>query len=286
MPLPHELRLRSADISDLPRIVDLRESVGWTVHDWALRAVLEPPDARCLVVVDERDRIIGVGSGIAYGALGIVGNMIVDGGHRRRGIGSAILTSVIEFLAHCGATRIELYATSEGRPLYARHGFELMGASTMVRMPRDIAVAADGIELSDDGPAALSELVAFDAPRFGGNRAAIIAPMLTDPARPLIVARRDRQIVGYGWVRPDGERVGPLLAETPEIATALVGEAFGRMPSADRLALNLPPGNRRGAARLAQLGGELERWDGRMGRGPQVARRDDTIYGMVVGALG
>ena len=286
MPLPHELRLRSADVSDLPRIVDLRESVGWAVHDWALRAVLEPPDARCLVVVDEKDRIVGVGSGIAYGALGIVGNMIVDGGHRRRGIGSAILTSVIEFLADRGATRMELYATSEGRPLYARHGFEPMGASTMVRMPRDIAVAADGIELSDDGPAALSELVAYDAPRFGGNRAAIIATMLTDPARPLIVARRGRQIVGYGWIRPDGERVGPLLADTPEIATALVGEAFARMPSADLLALNLPPDNRRGAARLAELGGELERWDGRMGRGPQVARRDDTIYGTVVGALG
>ncbi|HYI66473.1 MAG TPA: GNAT family N-acetyltransferase [Candidatus Limnocylindrales bacterium] len=286
MPLPDELSLRSADVADLPRMIELRESVGWAVHEWALRAVLVPPDARCFVVVDEGDRVVGVGSGIAYGALGFVGNMIVDAEHRRRGIGSAILSSVIDFLTQRGATRLELYATPEGRPLYARQGFQLIGPSTMVRLPRGIDVEGDGIELADEGPGALAELVAYDAPRFGGDRAAILAPMLEDAARPLIVARREHRIVGYGWIRPDAERVGPLLADTPEVAAALVGEAFERLPSLDRLSLNLPPDNRLGAERLAELGGELERWDGRMGRGPQVPRREETIYGMVVGALG
>lgn len=286
MPLPDELSLRSADVADLPRIIELRESVGWAVHEWALRAVLVPPDARCIVVVDERDRIVAVGSGIAYGALGFVGNMIVNGEHRRRGIGAAILSAVTDFLTQRGVTRLELNATDEGRLLYTRHGFEPIGPSTMVRLPREIEVDRDGFELVDEGPDALAELVAYDAPRFGGDRAAILAPMLTDGTRPLIVARSERRIVGYGWVRPEAERVGPLLADTPEVAATLVDEAFNRLPSVDRLALNLPPGNRHGAARLAELGGELERWDGRMARGPQVPRRDDTIYGMVVGALG
>ena len=31
---------------------------------------------------------------------------------------------------------------------------------------------------------------------------------------------------------------------------------------------------------------ELEPWDGRMGRGPLMPRRDDTVYGMAIGALG
>ena len=286
MPLPDQLSMRRADLADVPRIVELRESVGWGAQDWALSAVLEPPDARCLVVVDEGDRIVGVGSGIAYGALGFVGNMIVDDNHRRKGIGSAILTSVIDFLAGRGAHRLELYATPQGRPLYAAHGFEPIGPSTMVRVSRGIAVAADGIELADGGPAVLDELVAYDAPRFGGNRRALLGPMLEDAERPLIVARSDRQVVGYGWVRPDGERVGPLLADTPEIAAALVSEAFGRLPSTEGLSLNLPPDNREGAVRLAELGAELEQWDGRMARGPQVPRREDTVYGMVVGALG
>ena len=286
MPLPDQLSMRRADLADLPQIAELRESVGWGAQDWALQAVLEPPDARCLVVVDAGDRIVGVGSGIAYGPLGFVGNMIVGDNHRRRGIGSAILTSVIDFLSGRGADRLELYATQEGRPLYAAHGFESIGPSTRAHVPRGITVKADDIEVADAGPAVLDELVAYDAPRFGGNRRALLGPMLEDAERPVIVARRDRQVVGYGWLRPDGERVGPLIADSPEIATALVREAFERLPSTDALSLNLPPDNREGAVRLAELGAELEQWDGRMGRGPQVPRRGDTVYGMVVGALG
>ena len=67
MPLPDQLSMRPADLADLPQIAELREAVGWGAQDWALQAVLEPPDARCLVVVDEGDRIVGVGSGIATG---------------------------------------------------------------------------------------------------------------------------------------------------------------------------------------------------------------------------
>jgi GNAT superfamily N-acetyltransferase len=285
MPLSDELRLRRADAGDLSRIVELREAVGWGVQDWALRAVLEPPNARC-VVVEDGDDIIGVGSGISYGALGVVGNMIVAEGHRRRGIGSVIVEAVIAFLTERGSTRLELYATPAGRPLYARHGFEPFGPSTMARVTREIVPPSGAVELVDTGPSSLPDLIAYDAPRFGGDRSAVLGPMLEDPERPLVVARHDGEIVGYGWIRPDGERVGPFLADTPEIATALVGAAFDRMPSADTLALNLPPDNQLGVARMAALGAQLEAWDGRMVRGPQVPRREDTVYGMVVGALG
>src|SRR5918992_2495763 len=126
MSLPDDLAMRIADERDLPVIAALRESVGWSTHDWALRAVLRPSDeVRCFTVTDRGGRVVGVGSGVSYGALGFVGNMIVAEEHRRRGIGSAILTAILEFLHGRGCTRIELFATSEGRPLYARHGFEL-----------------------------------------------------------------------------------------------------------------------------------------------------------------
>ena len=285
MPLPDDLRMRRAGVADLPRIVELREAVGWGVYDWALRLVLKAPHARCLVV-ESGNHVVGVGSGISYGALGFVGNMIVDDDHRRRGIGAAILDAVVAFLAGRGASRQELYATPEGRPLYARHGFEPIGPSTMVRVPRAAVPASNGVELAEAGPASLRDLVAYDAPRFGGNRPMVLEPMLADPARPLVMAHRDDEIVGYGWVRPDVERIGPLIADTPEVATALVGAAFERIRSAEWLTLNLPPDNRGGVARLAELGAELEPWDGRMGRGPQVPRRDETIYGIAVGALG
>ena len=52
MPLSEELRLRRAEAADLPRIAELREAVGWSVHEWALRMVVATREARCLVAVN------------------------------------------------------------------------------------------------------------------------------------------------------------------------------------------------------------------------------------------
>ena len=287
MPIPDGLHLRTAGTDDLPRVAELRERVGWAVHEWALRAVLDPPHARCLVAVDGANNVIGVGSGISYGALGVVGNMIVDPSHRRRGIGAAILEGVVDFLDERGCTRLELSATDAGRPLYEKYGFTLAGPGVSAVVPRQARADDDGAaELTDAGPASLAELAAYDAPRFGGDRSPLIASMLADTARPLVVARRDGEVAGWAWVRPDAERVGPLVADTPDVAAALVGDALRRLPTARTVRLNFPAANRAGADRLRRLGAELEPWSGRMARGAPVPRREDTIYGNAVGALG
>ena len=287
MPIPEGLHLRAAGTDDLPRVAELRERVGWTVHEWALRAVLDPPHARSLVAVDGANNVIGVGSGISYGALGVVGNMIVDPSHRRRGIGAAILEGVVDFLDERGCTRLELSATDAGRPLYEKYGFTLAGPGVSAVVPRQARADDDAAtELTDAGPTSLAELAAYDAPRFGGDRRPLIASMLADTARPLVVARREGAVAGWAWVRPDADRVGPLVADTPDVAAALVGDALRRLPTARTVRLNFPAANRAGADRLRRLGAELEPWSGRMARGAQVPRREDTIYGNAVGALG
>jgi GNAT superfamily N-acetyltransferase len=285
MPLPGDLRLRDATAEDLPAIVELRESVGWSAHEWALRAAIKPPDARCLLVVDSEDQVVAVGSGIAFEKLGFVGNMIVAQDHRRRGIGSAVLDAVVGFLVQRGCSRLELFATPAGRPLYARHGFELTDPSAMVTVPRGAPLEGGAdllIEEADD----VDELSSYDRPRFGGSRRSLLEMMGADPQRPLLVARAAGAIAGYLWLRPDGPRVGPFVADRPAVAAALLRAAFVHTPDAEALSLNLPMGNAPGTRWLRDLGIELEPWDGRMGRGPKLPRRDDTIYANVVGALG
>lgn len=286
MVLPDDLSLRDADEADLPALGRLRASVGWGVHDWALRAVLRRP-ARCLVAVDGAGAVVASGSGIAYGRLGFIGNMVVARARRRQGIGSAILEAITEFLSGAGCDRLELYATSDGRPLYASHGFEIVGTSAMASVPAAASVEADPtIRVDSAGPEALEALVAYDRPRFGGDRRTLLAMMLTDPDRPLLVARRAGLVAGHAWLRPEAARIGPFLADTPAVAASLLSVAAGRMPDAEHFSLNLPLENRAGVEWLRDLGVALDPWDGRMGRGPQVPRRDDTIYGNAVGALG
>lgn len=287
MTLPDDLSLRAADVDDLPGIAELRAAVGWGVHDWALRAAVQAPGARCLVAVDGTGRIVAVGSGISYGRLGFVGNMVVDAAHRRRGLGSAILAEVTSFLDAAGCRRIELYATTDGRPLYARHGFEVAGTSALARVTRDLPLEREAsITMRRGGSEDLDRLAAYDRPRFGGDRRPLLAIMLEDAAQPLLLAERDDEMVGYAWVRPEVGRIGPVLADAPAVASTLLVEAFDRMPSVEELRLNLPLGDGPGAGWLRARRVELEPWDGRMARGPQVPRREETVYGSAVGALG
>lgn len=288
MGLPDDLSLRDADEDDLRAIAELRAATGWSVHEWALRAVIRVPHARCVVAVDGGSALAGVGSGIVYGPLGFVGNMIVAEAHRRRGVGSAILESVIAFLEDARCRRLELNATSEGRPLYERHGFESIGRSATARIPRavvrsrDSAVSVRRAERQD-----LESLAAYDHQRFGGDRTPLLQMLVDDPAVAILLAERDGVgLAGYACVRPDEPRIGPVLADVPSVAETLLLDAFAAAPAADELRLNLPPDNRPGAEWLRGLGIRIEPWDGRMARGPQIPRRAETIYGMAVGALG
>jgi GNAT superfamily N-acetyltransferase len=287
MPLPSDLSLRDATLDDLPAIAALRTSVGWSVNEWALRAVIDSPGARCVVVGDREGRIGGVGSGIVYLPLGFVGNMIVAEAHRRRGLGSAILEAVTTYLEGEGCTRLELNATSDGRPLYERHGFASIGRSATARLSRDLSLSPDAsVTIRRADPADLADLAGYDLPRFGGDRSRLLPLLLDDPAAAVLLAERDGVIAGYACVRAGELRVGPVLADAPSVAETLVMEAFGAAPAAKELRLNLPPNNRAGAEWLGRLGVAIEPWDGRMARGEPLERRSDTIYGMTVGALG
>lgn len=287
MHLPSDLRLRDATLDDLPAIAALRKSVGWGVTEWALRAVIGQAHARCLLAVDEADAVAGVGSGIVYGPMGFIGNMIVAEPHRRRGVASAILGGITTFLEDAGCTRLELNATAEGRPLYERHGFHSRGRSTSARIAREaLRGGADDAVVRRATAGELDALAAYDRPRFGGDRRVILQQLLNESGARTLVADGSAGIAGYALVRTDDARIGPMLADAPSTAAALLRAGFELLPGAADVRLNLPPNNRLGAAWLESLGVELEPWDGRMGRGPDVPRRDDTVYGMAIGALG
>jgi ribosomal protein S18 acetylase RimI-like enzyme len=287
MNLSADLSLRDATLQDLPAIVALREAVGWGVQPWALRAVIGHADARCVLAMTPRGDVAGVGSGIVYGPMGFVGNMIVAAGYRRRGIGSTILAAVMRFLEAAGCVRLELNATADGRPLYERHGFHSVGTSLVASVPRTATLTPlPAVTVRHAAADDLEAIVAYDVPRFGGDRRRILATLLSDSDRAFLLAERDRQLAGFGSLEPHDGRMGPLVADEPAVAATLLAAGFARASDAAELRVNLPPGNRNGAAWLRSLGVTLDAWDGRMARGAELPKRDETIYGMAVGALG
>jgi GNAT superfamily N-acetyltransferase len=287
MSLPDDVTLRDATLDDVPAIARLRDDLGWGSQEWALRAVIGQPDARCVLAVTSDGGLAGVGSGIVYGPMGFVGNMITVPEQRRRGIGSEILKAVIDFLTDAGCVRLELNATSDGRPLYERHGFRSIGTSVTARVTRGAELTPHpAVSVREAAPADLKGIAAYDRPRFGGDRRRILEMVLANGEGPALVAEQGGTLAGYGCLRPDAGRLGPFLADEPGVAATLLAESFRRAPEANELRVNVPPRNRRGIEWLRALGVLIETWDGRMARGAELPRRDETIYGMAVGALG
>jgi GNAT superfamily N-acetyltransferase len=278
--------MRDATRDDLAALADLRRSVGWDALDWALLAAVDSPAGRFVVLEDGDGPPVACGSAMVYGPLGFIGNMVVADGHRRRGLGSRVLSTLVDHLRAAGCRRIELFATSDGRQLYGRHGFALSGPSVVATVMRASVSRTGTAEIEPGRTEDLDALAAYDAPRFGGDRHELLARMAADAARPLRIARHHGTISGYAWLRPDGARVGPLLADGPEVAADLVADAFDAMPALDGLRLHMPSGNHEGARWMAGLGATLESWDGRMAIGEPIERRDEAIYANVVGALG
>jgi GNAT superfamily N-acetyltransferase len=288
MPMPAGLTLREATLGDLPAILSLRESVGWTPHEWAMRAVIGQGDTIFVVAEDDGGGIAAMGSGIVYPpSIGFIGNMVVAPALRRRGVGSEILDAVAGWLSRAGCDRLELNATDEGRPLYERHGFASRGTSAAVGISRRAlrrlgpASEARPIWLED-----LERLAAYDRPRFGGDRSRLLELLTTDGIARGLLVERDGEMAGYAFLQAEDHRLGPMVADTPEMAVGLVAAMFEAEPELADVRLNLPPGNAGGAEWLKRVRVAMADWDGRMCRGPEIPRRDETIYQMTVGPLG
>ena len=63
------------------------------------------------------------GDGIEFGPEAIVLNVYVEPAWRRRGVGEALMRSILTVLAERKVRRIVLHASDEGRRLYERLGF-------------------------------------------------------------------------------------------------------------------------------------------------------------------
>jgi ribosomal protein S18 acetylase RimI-like enzyme len=63
------------------------------------------------------------GEGIELGPEAIILNVYVEPAWRRRGVGEALMRSVLSALAERKVTRIVLHASDDGRRLYQRLGF-------------------------------------------------------------------------------------------------------------------------------------------------------------------
>ncbi|MFE9850985.1 GNAT family N-acetyltransferase [Streptomyces sp. NPDC005576] len=227
--LPDNLPIRLLARGDLVACADLSEDRGWPrdEHRWGLLlgagtayGIDDPAGkglaAACVVTTYEP----------THAALGM---MLVAERFARQGVGRRLLVHV---LAEHGRTPLTLFATDQGRPLYEKFGFVVVGRverSVGRLLPEGARAEAGG---GVDGSVAttrratardLPAVVALDASAFGTERTQILArlPAFSDHFR---VAERAGELVGFAALWPSGGShvIGPLIAPDTDTAKALV----------------------------------------------------------------
>ncbi len=230
--------------------------------------------------------LVNVISAVRYGdEFSFIGLYICRPEYRTRGFGHQIWDHAMRYL---GTRLIGLDAVSEQTASYAQHGFRSVYRNvrqcgiSLCDTPMDPRIAPLGQGL-------FPSIRDYDRRFFPASREAFLklwtAPMLE--TRRGFAFVEDGDIEGYGVIRQchEGFKIGPLFADTPEIADtlfrALAGQVKGQIvildtPEPNAAALLL--------AERYELSPEFETF--RMYRGPAPSLPLDQTFGITTFELG
>lgn len=221
--------LRPMTLADVPLGMRLKGAAGWnqTPQDWQM--LLE---AGFGLVASVGDSDVGTATVVPYpgleGAAGFswIGMVLVDPAFRRRGIGTQLLEAAIAAAEPYGAVGLD--ATPQGRPLYAQMGFIAHYGLVRMRRPAAPLVAGPPDTCDPVSDAMLPDLIRWDAPVFGAQRAAVLQALARRAPAYAISLWRAGTLVGYimGRSGSDAEQLGPLIAEDETTAQALLSAAL------------------------------------------------------------
>ncbi|MFE4620139.1 GNAT family N-acetyltransferase [Streptomyces sp. NPDC056747] len=205
-----------------------------------------------------------------------------------RGLGHGLATWRAA-LAHAGDRSVGLDGVPAQQDNYRRSGFTTAyrTARFVGEVPapdRPVAGVVPGATLD---PAAIG---AYDNACHHADRPRFLVRWTTTPGHRVLVRVVDGRPAGYGVVRParDTARVGPLFADTPADAAALLDAlaAEARDFGATRIAVDMPESNP-AAARLAlERGLEPTFETARMYTGPVRPVARERVFGVTTLELG
>jgi len=117
---------------DIQAVMGLEQELfaedAWT--DTMFWSELADPSTRTYLVAVDHDEVVGYAGLCAYGDTSYIQTIGVTGGHQREGIGTALLTALLEVADSSGAAHVDLEVRAGNDAaiqLYERHGFSQLG---------------------------------------------------------------------------------------------------------------------------------------------------------------
>ncbi|RJQ82273.1 N-acetyltransferase [Pseudonocardiaceae bacterium YIM PH 21723] len=204
--------------NDLAGCVGLAVDRDWQPEEPKWRLLFGVGDA--YGVRDEQGGLAGCAVLTRYGpSAAVLSNLLVARRHERQGIGAGLVRHVLA--AAAPATTL-LYATTEGRELYRRLGFEDVRTAN-VWVGRFGLVRVDSPRSRPAISADLGPIVKLDSEVYGVDRAHMLARLFS-AAEQVRVLEEDGEIVGYAtrYASDDWQAIGPVVAPDEDGAQALI----------------------------------------------------------------
>ena len=271
--------------ADVDRATEMILGHGWGVRR-AWLAFASGHD-RCVTLVAEADgEIVATGVGTANGPAGWIGSIFVAPGHRGGGLCQALTQAIVDWLESAGCRTLVLVATSDGRRLYERMGFEVQTQYRILQavgLPPASAKPGDGPPVRAFAARDLEAIVALDRAGTAEDRAHAIE-RLADTESTRVAPGSDGGIDGFVIRAPWGG--GATVARSPDAGLRIVTARRRAAGPDGRVRVGLVDENAEGLARLAEVGLRLMWSAPRMIRGEPLAWRPETIWGQFNHAMG
>jgi ribosomal protein S18 acetylase RimI-like enzyme len=235
---------------------------------------------------------LAVQSGILVGTVGItnyrrfayIGQLAVLPEFQGRGIGNKLMEHTFHWIRDRKIPSILLDASEKGFPLYSRLGFSVLDRSRVYSVSQIPSVQDHPEGCNRLTFEELDDLMLFDFNFFGADRSRVLRILFRDFAESAFIARSGSgEIAGYLFIQ--GHRLGPWVAQSPEVAEDLLKAAFSSGMNGKALAI-VPALNKAANTLLSNYGFGVVNENRHMLHGPQPYNRRSEIYAQVSFAVG
>lgn len=262
--LPYQLQRMSR--ADMGTALQWAEREGWNPgrHD---ADIFHPIDVRGHFMAWLNEQPVASISALRYGpSQGFIGLYIVDPALRGQGLGLAVWNAALDHLKGC---IVGLDGVVEQQSNYRRSGFDLawhnrryqaLGRSPRPRDPHIVKLASIPFEA----------LAGYDRAFQAEPRPVFLQAWVQQRHSMALGWWQDGRLKGYGVVRAcaKGHKIGPLCADTPAIADALLDALLGCVLLREPVYLDVPEPNREAIALAERNGMQPGFPTARMYRGP------------------
>jgi ribosomal protein S18 acetylase RimI-like enzyme len=236
---------------EISTAIDWARNEGWNpgIHD---AATFYQADPTGFLAGKYNDQIIATISAVKYGSdFGFIGLYIVKDEFRGKGFGFKLWEAAIASLS---GRNIGLDGVLAQQGNYKKSGFKLAhrnirfaGKSAKSTLTTRV-IASEDIEFND--------IANYDSQFFPDERSAFLKYWISPENSQTLAIVEDSRILGYGSIRAcdRGFKIGPLNAETSDIAVELFLALTATIPETSEIFLDVPEPNKAAIALAQKFG--------------------------------